>query len=84
MLADKGQNLGTVAPELDMLKMRQQASTGGGEAAAGAGSGWQKSADGTWSSGGEGARSVSARSLWQQKEEEAQRARVRTTHVARS
>jgi hypothetical protein len=74
VLASKGQNLSTVAPELDVMKQRQ-AGAGGGEAA---GSGWSKSASGQWTSGGD-VGSPSVRSMWQQKEEQAQRVRVRTT-----
>lgn len=75
VLASKGQNLSTVAPELDSIKKKQQASAAAGEAA---GSGWKKSASGKWTSGGE-LSAPSVRSIWQQKEEEAQRVRVRTT-----
>lgn len=54
----------------------QQDGAATGEANKGAGAGWQKSASGKWTSGGE-IGSPSTRSMWQQKEEEAQRARVR-------
>ena len=77
MLATKGQNLGSVAPELEVMKQRQQDAAGGGEPAGGAAGGWQKSASGQWIGGEVG--SPAARSAWQLKEEEAQRVRVRTT-----
>ena len=77
LLATKGQNLGSVAPELEVMKQRQQDAAGGGETAGGAAGGWQKSASGQWIGGEVG--SPAARSAWQLKEEEAQRVRVRTT-----
>ena len=56
----------------------QQDGAAASEANKGAGAGWQKSASGKWTSGGD-IGSPSTRSMWQQKEEEAQRARVRLT-----
>eukprot|EP01043_Picozoa_sp_COSAG02_P060487 COSAG02_NODE_7915_length_2793_cov_5.141797_4_plen_95_part_00 len=58
-----------------MKQKQQQTGSGGGEAGGG---GWQKSASGQWTSGGD-AGVPEVRSKWQQKEEEAQRVRVRTT-----